>query len=190
MARPLSEEKRAAILIAAAEAVAESGIGAPTSRIAALAGVAEGTLFTYFETKDVLLNQLYVELKLEVGVAMVAGYRLGRDLPDRWRRIWDQYIQWGADNVSKRRALSQLEVSDRIGETARYVGAQAAQDVVAELFEGRNIGLLGEQSADFIAGLFVAMAETTLDFIARQPDRRERFKRAGFKALWNLLSNR
>ena len=42
---------------------AERGIGhAPTSAIAAAAGVAEGTLFTYFKTKDELLNELYREL--------------------------------------------------------------------------------------------------------------------------------
>lgn len=56
MARPLSEDKHNAILAAAAEAVAALGMSAPTARIAAGAGVAEGTLFTYFPTKDVLFN--------------------------------------------------------------------------------------------------------------------------------------
>jgi len=190
MARPLSEEKRTAILAAAAEAVADLGVGAPTAKIAALAGVAEGTLFTYFESKDALFNQLYIDLKLEAGVRMIAGYRSGRDLPDRWRQVWDQYIEWGVANASSRKALGQLEASDRIGESARYVGAQAAQDVAAELYEGRNIGLLGEQSSNFIAGIFVALGDMTLDFIDREPERRERLKRAGFKALWNVISGR
>jgi AcrR family transcriptional regulator len=51
MARPRSEDKRNAILEAATEVVAEQGVSAPTARIAKRAGVAEGTLFTYFENK-------------------------------------------------------------------------------------------------------------------------------------------
>ena len=46
---------------------AERGIGhTPTSAISAAAGVAEGTLFTYFKTKDELLNELYRELRKEM----------------------------------------------------------------------------------------------------------------------------
>ena len=56
MARPKSEEKRLQLMLAAAEAVAERGVGAPTALIAKLAGVAEGTLFRYFPTKEALLN--------------------------------------------------------------------------------------------------------------------------------------
>jgi AcrR family transcriptional regulator len=56
MARPLSEDKRTAILEAATEVVATLGLSAPTAKIAKGAGVAEGTLFTYFANKDELLT--------------------------------------------------------------------------------------------------------------------------------------
>lgn len=58
MARPLSEDKRDAILASAAELVAALGTSAPTAKIARGAGVAEGTLFTYFPDKDALLAAL------------------------------------------------------------------------------------------------------------------------------------
>ena len=58
MARPRSEDKRSATVSpdAAAQVVAEYGVSAPTAKISKVAGVAEGTLFTYFATKDELLN--------------------------------------------------------------------------------------------------------------------------------------
>ncbi|HAZ3452149.1 TPA: helix-turn-helix transcriptional regulator, partial [Klebsiella pneumoniae] len=56
MARPKSEDKKQALLEAATAAFAQSGIAASTSAIARSAGVAEGTLFRYFATKDELLN--------------------------------------------------------------------------------------------------------------------------------------
>ena len=51
MARARSPEKRGAILEAAVHEIAEEGLGAPTAKIARRAGVAAGTLFTYFETR-------------------------------------------------------------------------------------------------------------------------------------------
>jgi AcrR family transcriptional regulator len=47
MARPLSPEKRSALLLAATHAVAEQGVMTTTASIARRAGVAEGSLFTY-----------------------------------------------------------------------------------------------------------------------------------------------
>src|ERR1700730_17065670 len=83
MARPLSEDKRTAILRAAAEVVARLGVSAPTAKIAKGAGVAEGTLFTYFANKDELLNRLYLELKIDLRDAMITDYPAGKSLIDR-----------------------------------------------------------------------------------------------------------
>lgn len=41
----------------------------PTSAISKAAGVAEGTLFTYFKTKDDLVNALYRAIKFEIAEA-------------------------------------------------------------------------------------------------------------------------
>src|ERR1700727_2297883 len=108
MARPLSEDKRTAILEAATEAVATLGVSAPTAKIANGAGVAEGTLFTYFANKDELLNRLYLELKMDLRDAMMAGYPAGKSLIDRNRHVWDRYIDWGSAHPLKRRAMRQL----------------------------------------------------------------------------------
>ena len=56
MARLRSSEKRRAILQAAVYEIAEAGLGAPTSKIARRAGVAEGTLFIYFPNKEELFK--------------------------------------------------------------------------------------------------------------------------------------
>src|SRR5580700_3887585 len=96
MARPLSEDKRTAILEAAAEVVALLGLSAPTAKIAKRAGVAEGTLFTYFANKDELLNRLYLELKMDLRDAVITGYPAGKSLIDRSRHFWDRYIGWGS----------------------------------------------------------------------------------------------
>ena len=66
MARPRSDDKRSAILSAAIHIIAVQGLAAATATIAKEAGVSNGSLFTYFETKASLLNHLYVILKTEM----------------------------------------------------------------------------------------------------------------------------
>lgn len=86
MARPKSEDKKQALLEAATAAFAQSGIAASTSAIARSAGVAEGTLFRYFATKDELLNELYLAIKLRLVRTMIAA----RKAPERERA---QYLE-------------------------------------------------------------------------------------------------
>jgi AcrR family transcriptional regulator len=93
LARPLSEGKRNAILASAAKAVAESGVSAATAKIAIGAGIAEGTLFSYFETKDALLNQLFIQIRHELGAAILVDFRSGNSLSDVLRHAWDRYIE-------------------------------------------------------------------------------------------------
>ena len=49
MARPKSDDKRDALVAAAARVIAAQGLSAPTAVIAKEAGVSNGSLFTYFE---------------------------------------------------------------------------------------------------------------------------------------------
>src|SRR3979409_775079 len=103
MAKPKSEDKRNAILSAAAQVFAERGLGAPTAAITRAAGIAEGSLFTYFKTKDELINALYRELKLELADSMMSGFPRKQSVRHRLEHVWNGYVQWGVTNrISKR----------------------------------------------------------------------------------------
>src|SRR5260221_4893917 len=116
MARPKSQEKRNALLAAAIELIAEQGLSVPTSKIAHVAGVAEGTLFTYFETKERLINDLYVELKLEEREEMMRDYPLHASLQDRARHLWDKYAGLGMTHPTTYYVVTQFGVSNHITE--------------------------------------------------------------------------
>jgi AcrR family transcriptional regulator len=182
MARPRSEDKRNAILDAATNVVAELGIGAPTAKIAKEAGVAEGTLFTYFATKDKLLNQLYLALKLDLRDTMMKKFPSGKNLLERSRHVWNCYVGWGSANPLKRKALSQLAVSDRITDQSKKLGGEAfgeINDMMRELVAG---GILRDQPPAFAAAILSAIADVTMDFMALEPVRAKRHTKAGFEA--------
>jgi AcrR family transcriptional regulator len=124
VARPKSEDKRNAILDAATRVFAERGLtSAPTSEISKQAGVAEGTLFTYFKTKDDLINALYREIKLEVADAMMSDFPRRKSVRTRLRHVWDGYVNWGVSNREKRRVLAQLQVSGMLTKESIEAGS-------------------------------------------------------------------
>src|ERR1700691_4989577 len=108
MARPKSDDKREAILEAAMSIFAAQGLAAPTAAISKAAGVAEGTLFTYFHTKDDLINALYREIKIQLAGALMSGFARKKDTRSKLRHVWDAYVDWGVQNPRARTVLAQL----------------------------------------------------------------------------------
>lgn len=68
-------DKRDEIVRAALELIAEHGFhGAPMAMIAEKAGVGAGTIYRYFESKEVLIGELYRELEEKMYPCLVVGY--------------------------------------------------------------------------------------------------------------------
>lgn len=145
MARPKSEDKKQALLEAATQAIAQSGIAASTAVIARNAGVAEGTLFRYFATKDELINTLYLHLKQDLCQSMIM--ELDRSITDAktmTRFIWNSYISWGLNHPARHRAIRQLAVSEkahqRDGTTGRRYVPRIARFMSSFRFDGVYVG--------------------------------------------------
>lgn len=188
MARPKSEDKRNAILAAAATVIAEQGLGAPTARIAKLAGVAEGTLFTYFDSKDDLLNALYLDIKAELREVMMTTYPQHASVKERAQHVWNQFVDWGVAQPHKRRAMAQLAVSERLTDHTRATGMQSFADINGMIQASVASGALRDHPPAFLSAIMSALAETTMDFIAREPDHAARYRAAGFDAFWNAIA--
>ncbi|NUT85082.1 TetR/AcrR family transcriptional regulator [Pseudomonas corrugata] len=185
MARPKSEEKRLALLNAAAEAVAEHGLAAsPTSLIAKKAGVAEGTLFRYFPTKEDLLNELYFHIKQSMCEMVIKNYRSQASFHDRFQMLWNSYIDWGLANPMESKAVNQLAVSSIIKpETHARTNVLFPDMEVVTGFAESDV-FAGE--AEFAEAVFTAMADTTMAFAARNPKQAALYKASGFAAIWKM----
>lgn len=184
VARPLSEQKREAILAAAAELVASVGTGASTASIAKSARVSEGTLFTYFATKDELLNQLFVDIETDLAETVLAAPSGGATPRDRVRHIWDCLVEWGIANPTWRKALRQLKVSDRISDESRK-RCDALFGESRGMMERSLAGHVDpKRSAFYIGAVLMGLADVTIDAIAASPKSREHLKRAGFDLFW------
>ncbi|HTC95576.1 MAG TPA: TetR/AcrR family transcriptional regulator [Terriglobales bacterium] len=186
MARPKSEDKRNAILDAATRVFAERGLtAAPTSEISKQAGVAEGTLFTYFKTKDDLINALYREIKLELADAMMSGFPRKKSVRARLRHVWDGYMNWGVTNREKRRVLAQLQVSGMLSKESIEAGSAPfveMQNATRNAIE-RHI-LRADLPIELISKTMAALAEATMDLIVLRPAMAKKYRDGGFEIYW------
>src|SRR5271169_6030806 len=98
MARPKSEDKRNALMAAATRVIVTQGLSAPTAMIAQEAGVSNGSLFTYFETKTDLFNELYLELKSGMAAAALEGLPANAKLRHQFFHIWSNWMHWALAN--------------------------------------------------------------------------------------------
>jgi AcrR family transcriptional regulator len=96
----------------ATRVIVTNGLSAPTAMIAQEAGVSNGSLFTYFETKADMFNQLYLELKAGMASAALEGLPATAELRQQLFHMWSNWMRWAVFNPEKRRALAQLGVSD------------------------------------------------------------------------------
>lgn len=188
MARPKSDDKRLAMLNAATLAVGVAGTAASTALIARNAGVAEGTLFRYFVTKDTLLNALYIYLKQGLCEAMLVGFDRSQDLKSCTRHIWGQLVRWGLANPQAHQAMRQLAVSDRITcETHNQV--EEMYPVLRSLAEHCiRPEFLTEEFRPFVDGIFFRLAETTMEFASQHPQKADVYIGMGFEAMWRAVS--
>jgi AcrR family transcriptional regulator len=186
VARPKSEDKRNAILDAATRVFAERGLtAAPTSEISKEAGVAEGTLFTYFKTKDDLMNALYREIKREVADAMMSGFPRKKSVRIRLRHVWDCYVNWGVRNPKQRKVLAQLLVSGMLSKesiasgSAPFVEMQnTIRGAIAQHILRTDIPI------ELILKMLGALAEATMDLIVLKPARENKYRDGGFEIYW------
>ncbi|MGC2398166.1 MAG: TetR/AcrR family transcriptional regulator [Acidobacteriaceae bacterium] len=188
MPRPRSHEKRTAILKAATRVIVTQGLSAPTAVIAKEAGIANGSLFTYFETKMELFNQLYLELKTEMATAAMKDIAEGVDLREQFFRMWRNWANWAVSYPEKRRALAQLSVSGEITPEIRAAAHRTMAPIAELLQRSRAGGPMSKVPMSFVVMLMSSIAEATMDFMTQDPANAKKHCKTGFDAIWRIVT--
>lgn len=148
---------RAKLMQAATRIVARDGMeAATTAAIAAEAGVAEGTLYRHFDSKDDLLIAAYRQMKQEVFLDAGAGLDTSIAPPERLKRTWRAiYLAYRANKdafaFGQRFAESSL-ASREGGEAGRAVARMVADLRKAGIASGDFKNL----PPDLLGSLFMA----------------------------------
>ena len=124
-------DRPAAIRRALRDLVAERGFhGASMGAVAKEAGVATGTAYVHYESKDELVYATYLEIKEGLGAAVLAEFDAAAIPFDQWDHMLKTAYGFLSEEPERARFLSQLEESPYYEEAhARLV---AAGDPLAE----------------------------------------------------------
>jgi AcrR family transcriptional regulator len=164
MAKP---DKRTEIVRAALDLIAEHGFhGAPMALIATRAGVAAGTIYRYFESKDVLITDLYRELEGQVYLYVQEGYAPEGPIRDRFLHLVTALLRYFIENPLNFRYLEQFHNSPYGAEVRRdrILGKKDRRNIYRELFEQ---GIRLQAMKDLPLVLLFALAFGPLQAVAR-----------------------
>jgi AcrR family transcriptional regulator len=184
-------DKREAILETALSLFVERGFfGTPTSLISKEAGVATGTLFFYFRTKEELIDTLYLQVKAKAAEAMCRGLDEEKDTKARLNRLGHNAVAWGAENKEEMKFMEQFAHSPFVSTSAQEEGMSRfvfLQDLVTE---GIREGVI----RDYDPQLLVYMMASSLSGLtgraaaAGSPLEREAIIDQGLAFVWNGLT--
>jgi AcrR family transcriptional regulator len=131
-------DKRDEIVRAALELIAEHGFhGAPMAMIAERAGVGAGTIYRYFENKDLLIAELYQEVEKKLYAVLLEGYATEKPFRERFLHLGTELLRYFMEHPLDFRYLEQFHNSP-YGVAFRrdkILGKKGGCDVFRELFE-------------------------------------------------------
>ncbi|MCA1734852.1 MAG: TetR family transcriptional regulator [Actinobacteria bacterium] len=116
-------DRAARVRRALVELVAEHGLhGAGMNAIARRAGVATGTAYVHYQSKEELLLEAYREVKRDLSQASVSATGLPGAPASRFAAIWKALYLHLAEDAAKARFLVQLEVSPLVKQAHSSAG--------------------------------------------------------------------
>jgi AcrR family transcriptional regulator len=140
------------ILAAAMAVFAEEGVGVSTARIAAAAGVSNGTLFNYFPTKQALIDALYVWIKNDLADAM-GEFDDSEPLEQRMRQVWDRWLNWARRHRSDYAVANLLHQSGLASSSAQTVSDLAMAGPTCVLSEAKETGVLVDLPLEYLGAI-------------------------------------
>jgi len=159
-------DKRQAILDAALDLFCERGFhGTPTSMISRQAGVATGTLFHYFRTKETLIETLYLDIKGELGNALCAHAGTQDPVREQIRCIFAGYVRWGEENPRKFRFMEQFYNAPQISPHTHEEGMSRFAFIRDIVRQGIDEGVLKPCPPGLQFALFGASSSAVLRLI-------------------------
>lgn len=183
------QDKEKAILDAAVQVFAERGFwNTPTSLISSTAGVAGGTLFNYFATKDDLINAVYLDIKRELAERIMGDYPRSGSLRDKAWHVWSRSIEWGVEQPEKFKVMQQIHSSFEVSAAVQAEGREPFVEFEQAVSDSMARGEIRAYPAEFMGAIMNSFSNTTVEMISLRGNRDTDYMAVGFEILWNGLT--
>lgn len=183
-------DNREKILSTALGLFTERGFsGTPTSLISKEAGVATGTLFFHFPTKEDLVDTLYRQVKSEAARAMRNGLEKEPAVAGKLRRAGRNAVAWGVANPAKYTFMEQFAHSPFVSTSAHEEGLSHFLFLRDLVKEGIGGGRIRDSDPDLLISMLASSVSGLVATVSAEKDSRKRGKLIdeGLDIIWNGL---
>ena len=184
-------DKKTQILQAAIRLFGEDGVGVATSKIAKKAGVSNGTLFNYFETKQDLIDGVYFYIKERMANEIVSEVSSDLTMKAMFFEIWKLYVLWAYDNPLEHKVLDLLKFSQILSEDV----VKAGEHFFASAYDVMDKGIKDKELVDvpmqFYAELTSAQLMAVVHYVREQnldKDAVNKLIEKSFEIYWSGIS--
>lgn len=185
-------DKRTEILAAALKLFVEFGFhGTPTSMIAKEAGVANGTLFHYFKTKDELIVELYIDIKTRLGQCISLTAIEGESIKAKCKRNYVEALYWGLENKLEFKFVQQFLSSPFLLKIAPEVIQKQANASLELIQEGIDAKVIKPLPVDYLNTLLTSNVFALSQYLSESNFSEEEKKKIindTFELIWQMLT--
>ena len=161
-------EKTKKILDAALKLFVEYGFhGTPTSKIAEEAGVANGTLFNKFKTKDELIVALFIDVELRMSKFVEENSKEATTLKDTFKELYFASLYWIIDNKMEFRFVQQFKTSPFLSLIAPGEIEKAHKPICELLQKGIDAGIVKPLPVDYLVMLISSLIYGLNDYLIK-----------------------
>ncbi|PLX23603.1 MAG: hypothetical protein C0599_04160 [Salinivirgaceae bacterium] len=143
MARQKDDIKREKILDAARQLVINTGFTSlRMAEVAQKAGVATGTLYTYYKSKEALINDAYITTKKEIIELLTDPVHIEQTTYLTLKNVWMAYFYFCHKNPDKMLFVEQFIYSGYIDETIIEKVDEGLYEVFKYVEKGQKEGII------------------------------------------------
>lgn len=184
-----SIDKRNALISATIELVNNNGFHASAmSKIAKMANVSPATIYLYFENKQDLVNQTYLEVKTKYTDFVFQTYNENTPVKSGFELIWKRIAEFNSNESEYSFFLNQCNNTPMIDEPSRKEGIRHLQPLLDLWQRGKNEGIIKPVS-DYILYAYSINPISTLMMAQKQGHfqlNNDRIEEA-FTAAWDSI---
>jgi AcrR family transcriptional regulator len=184
-------DKKEIIINTAIQLFVELGFhGTATSKIAQQAGVANGTLFNYFKTKEELIVSLYHSILEEMDEFIIERMTSNSISKESFRSLFLGTLFWSLDNRVQYQYILQFNHSPYFQQVAPSILNQEEHPLFVLIQNGIDIILLKPMPTSFIFSLFTAQINGLYNYIIFNDlakDVQLELIQDSFEMLWKMI---
>jgi AcrR family transcriptional regulator len=185
--------KRDRILLAAKRLFVNQGINlTPTSAIAIEAGVANGTLFHYFKTKEELIHTLYHETCQSHALITNANVDKEKTIKRKFHVLWYNTVRWGLNRPQDFFFMQQIRHAPRLSCLSGNEMPDHLQLIRSLIQQGKEKGTLKDIPTALLCQLSQYQLFAVINFLLQHDEYQQNAKYVSmtFDFFWDSISKK